>query len=60
MMQVELPLTLILSRSERGGEQESTRFESLFGELDNVPPNVALSICERERVRVRFNRMATA
>jgi len=54
MMQLEAPLTLILSPLRAGrGERESTRFESLFGELDTVPPKVALSLCERERVRVR-------
>jgi len=26
---------------------------SLFGDPDTVPPNVPLSLCKRERVRVR-------
>src|SRR6266487_2883136 len=62
MMQLEVPLTLILSPLRAGrGEQESTCFESLFGKLDTVPPKVALSLCETERVRVRarFSCIAT-
>src|SRR5690242_19486278 len=53
-MQLEAPLTLILSPLRAGrGEQERTRFGSLFGDLDTVPAKVPLSLCGRERVRVR-------
>ena len=38
-MQAEAPLTLILSRSERG-EEVRTRLGSLFGDPDTVSPKV--------------------
>ncbi len=53
-MQSEAPLTLILSPLGAGrGELELTCFESLFSDPDAMPPKVPLSLCKRERVRVR-------
>ena len=53
-MQSEAPLTLILSPLRAGrGELERARLGSLFGDRDTVPPKVPLSLCRRERVRVR-------
>src|SRR5882672_6322157 len=53
-MQTEAPLTLILSPLRAGrGELECTFLGSLFGDPDTVPPEVPLSLSERERVRVR-------
>jgi len=50
MMQLEVPLTLIRSPLRAGrGEQESTRFKSLVGELDTVHPNSFTD----QRVRAR-------
>jgi hypothetical protein len=53
-MQSEAALTLILSPLRSGrGELGRTLLESLFGDRDTVPPKVPLSLCRRERVRVR-------
>jgi hypothetical protein len=51
MMQLEAPLTLILSPLRAGrGEQARTCFGSLFGDPDTVAAKAPLSLCERERV----------
>ena len=53
-MQLEAPLTLILSPLRAGrGELARTVLGSLFGDPETLPPKVPLSLCKRERVRVR-------
>jgi hypothetical protein len=56
-MQSKAPLTLILSPLRAGrGELERTCLGSLFGDPDTMQPKVPLSLCKRERVRVRVRR----
>jgi len=52
-MQSEAPLTLISPLRAGRRELEHSRLGSLFGDPDTVPPKVPLSLCKRERVRVR-------
>jgi len=59
-----LPRTAALRTLNRYGRAEPQpgrlRPKPLIGDPETVPPKVLLSLCERERVRGRFDCMDTA